>query len=82
VTVAAPPAPRWAARFPEVRTVAELEALPELSVVMDGNHDVSQKRGGRWCGYESADLTSTKLAKYGRLYILFNPGTTNPKEAR
>jgi hypothetical protein len=72
----------WAALYPEVRTVAELDALPELSVVMDRGHDVSQKREGRWCGYESAPLTSTKLAKYGRLYILYVPGITTPKEPR
>lgn len=66
-----------AVQHPEVRTATELEALPEMSVVIDGNDDVSQKRGGLWCGYEAAPLTSTKLIKFGRLYLLYTPGATN-----
>lgn len=66
-----------AVQHPEVRTATELEALPEMSVVIDGNYDVSQKRGGLWCGYEAAPLTSTKLIKFGRLYLLFTPGAIN-----
>ena len=57
-----------------VNSAAELDALPNMSVVMDNCDDVSQKRGGQWCGYETADLTSKQLAKYGPLTVLFTPG--------
>lgn len=64
---------------PKPRTVnsaADLDALPDLSVVIDKHDDVSQKRGGRWCGYETAVLTSKQIAKYGPLTILFTPEAT------
>lgn len=57
-----------------VNSAAELDALPNMSVVMDNCDDVSQKRGGQWCGYETADLTSKQIAKYGPLTVLFTPG--------
>lgn len=57
-----------------VNSAAELDALPELSVVIDKHDDVSQKRGGQWCGYETADCTSQRIAKYGPLTVLFTPG--------
>ncbi|CAJ0557626.1 unnamed protein product, partial [Mesorhabditis spiculigera] len=50
---------------PKLRTVtteAELDALPNMTVVMDNCDDVAQKRGGQWCGYETADLTSKQIA--------------------
>ncbi|KSU80764.1 hypothetical protein [Rhodococcus qingshengii] len=64
---------------PKSRTVtseAELDELPDLSVVIDKHDDVSQKRGGQWCGYETADCTSQRIAKYGPLTILFTPEAT------
>lgn len=57
-----------------VNSAAELDALPNMTVVMDNCDDVSQKRGGQWCGYETADLTSKQIAKYGPLTVLFTPG--------
>lgn len=57
-----------------VDSIEELEALPDLSVVIDKHDDVSQKRGGRWCGYETADLTSKQLAKYKPIRVLPTPG--------
>lgn len=57
-----------------IRTAEELDALPDLSVAIDKHDDVSQKRGGRWCGYETADLTSKQLAKYKPIRVLFTPG--------
>ncbi|MER2087508.1 hypothetical protein [Rhodococcus sp. (in: high G+C Gram-positive bacteria)] len=56
-----------------VNSAAELDALPNMTVVMDNCDDVSQKRGGQWCGYETADLTSKQIAKYGPLTVLFTP---------
>lgn len=57
-----------------VTSAAELDALPNMTVVMDNCDDVSQKRGGQWCGYETADLTSKQIAKYGPLTVFFTPG--------
>lgn len=68
-----------AAGWSKPRTVndaAELDALPDLSVVIDKHDDVSQKRGGQWCGYETADCPSQRIAKYGPLTVLFTPGDT------
>lgn len=59
-----------------VNDAAELDALPDLSVVIDKHDDVSQKRGGQWCGYETADCPSQRIAKYGPLTVLFTPGDT------
>ncbi|MEH6806291.1 MAG: hypothetical protein V7697_24985 [Rhodococcus erythropolis] len=64
---------------PKARTVtteAELDALPNMTVVMDNCEDVSQKRGGQWCGYETADLASKQIAKYGPLTVIFTPEAT------
>ncbi|QXW04028.1 hypothetical protein [Rhodococcus globerulus] len=57
-----------------VETPDDLDSLPELSVVIDKHDDVSQKRGGRWCGYETADLTGKQLARYKPIRVLFTPG--------
>lgn len=57
-----------------VNSAAELDGLPDLSIVIDKHDDVSQKRGGRWCGYETADLTSKQIAKYEPITVLFTPG--------
>ena len=55
-----------AAGYRKPRTVTtsdELLELPEHSVVLDAEGDVSQKRGGLWCGYETAPINSNKLAR-------------------
>lgn len=46
-----------------ITTADELLALPEASVVLDHEGDVSQKRDGLWCGYETAPINSNKLAR-------------------
>ncbi|MGR6521866.1 hypothetical protein ACU5JM_09560 [Rhodococcus erythropolis] len=64
---------------PKPRTItsaAELDSLPNMAVVMDNCDDVSQKRGGQWCGYETADLTSKQIAKYGPITVIFIPEAT------
>lgn len=48
----------------------DLEAMPDMSVVMDESGDVWQKRGGVWCSYETSDHTSTRLARFGPFRIL------------
>ena len=53
-----------------VPTVAELDALPNLSVVLDSYEDVFQKRGGLWCSYETTELTSKQVWKYAPLVLL------------
>ena len=52
----------------------ELDGLPEESVVIDYEGDVRQKRGGLWCGYETAPLNSTRLARIaGPFTVLYEP---------
>jgi hypothetical protein len=52
----------------------ELDGLPEESVVIDYEGDVSQKRGGLWCGYETTPLNSTRLARIaGPFTVLYEP---------
>lgn len=56
----------------------ELDGLPEESVVIDYEGDVSQKRGGLWCGYETAPLNSTRLARIaGPFTVLYEPEPTS-----
>lgn len=57
-----------------VNSATELDALADLSVVIDKHDDVSQKRGGQWCGYETVNLTSKQIVKCGPLIVLFIPG--------
>ena len=56
-----------------VSTVEELDALPNLSVIIDSYQDVSQKRCGEWCSYETAEMTSKHLLKYAPLTVLYTP---------
>jgi len=56
-----------AAGYRKPRTItdrAEVEALPDGSVVADSAGDVSEKRGGLWCSYETAPMTDARLSKY------------------
>lgn len=39
-----------------VTTRDELDALPEDAVILDRFGDVSQRRGGLWCAYETAPV--------------------------
>lgn len=50
---------------------AILDRLPEYSAVIDSELDISQKRGGRWCGYEQGPLTSSKLLKFGTVQVIY-----------
>lgn len=51
-------------------TVAQLDALPPGSHVIDASMDISTKRpDGLWEGHEMAPLTSTKLRKYGPIKL-------------
>lgn len=59
-----------------ITSAAELDSLPNMAVVMDNCDDVSQKRGGQWCGYETTDLTSKQIAKYGPITVIFTPEAT------
>jgi hypothetical protein len=57
-----------------INSADELLALPEASVVLDYEGDVSQKRGGLWCGYETAPINSNKLARIaGPFTVLYEP---------
>ncbi|MFE3229313.1 hypothetical protein [Nocardia sp. NPDC059228] len=50
---------------PEAPTAVEqLEALPPLTIVVDRDGDVWQRRGEVWCSYETAPCTSSRLLKY------------------
>lgn len=57
-----------------VATAEELRSLPEGAMVIDREGDVSQKRGGLWCGYETAPLNSNRLARLGSPFTVLNEG--------
>lgn len=49
----------------------EIDALPNLSVLVDRDGDVWQYRGGLWCSYETATIGSERLArKYGPVKVI------------
>lgn len=51
-------------------SLAQMEALPPGSHVIDGSMDISTKRAdGLWEGHEMAPITSTKLRKYGPIKL-------------
>lgn len=60
---------------PRDELIELLDSLPNLTVVIDGSDDAAQKRGGRWCSYEPAPMTSRQLSKYGPITILHTPPT-------
>jgi hypothetical protein len=65
-----------AAGYRKPRTVStkeEIEALPDEAVIRDSAGDVAEKRGGVWCSYETAPMTSRQLAKYTPLDVLSEP---------
>ncbi|AYN57468.1 hypothetical protein HOU47_gp62 [Arthrobacter phage Constance] len=59
----------------QITTADELLALPEESVVLDAEGDVSQKRDGLWCGYDTAAINSNKLARLGSPFIVLQVGS-------
>lgn len=56
-----------------ITTKQEVEALPDGSVIRDGAGDVTEKRGGVWCSYETAPMTGRQLAKYMPIEVLWEP---------
>lgn len=61
-----------------ITTADELLALPEQSVVLDCEGDVSQKRDGLWCGYETNPLNSNKLARIASPFtVLHEPAVAS-----
>ena len=54
-----------------ITTREEVEALTEGAVVMDSAGDVSQLRGGVWCGYETSPMAPSRLAKYLPATVLY-----------
>ncbi|AYN57324.1 hypothetical protein PBI_BRIDGETTE_58 [Arthrobacter phage Bridgette] len=56
-----------------ITTLAELEALPDESVIRDFSGDVAEKRAGVWCSYETAPMSDTRMAKYLPGIVLHEP---------
>lgn len=56
-----------------ITTVAELAALGEGTVIRDSAQDVSEKRSGYWCGFETAAMEDQRQAKYLPATILHEP---------
>lgn len=57
----------------QVSTVAELEGLPDGSVIRDKFNDVSERRAGYWCGYDTAPLSDQIVKKYLPAAVLYTP---------
>lgn len=57
-----------------VTAVDELDSLPDESVVRDRFGDVFEKRADKWCGYETAALSSHAMRKYLPATVLWTPG--------
>lgn len=70
----------WRPPAQVISTVAELDALPDRTVVLDAYGDVFQRRAGRWRTCDTASLGSEKVARYGPLTVLFVP--TEEAESR
>ena len=58
-----------------IATTSDLLALPEGSVVIDREGDVSQKRDNLWCGYEMAPVSSRKLANIASPFTVLHEGS-------
>lgn len=56
-----------------ITTLDELDALPDGAVILDEDNDVSRRRGGLWCGHETAALTSVRMAKFLPAAVLLEP---------
>lgn len=54
-----------------LKDMHEIDNLPDLSVVLDRHGDAWQYRGGVWSSYETASISSEKLAKkFGPITLL------------
>lgn len=47
-----------------ITTVEQLNALPDLAVVIDRDRDMHQKRDSLWCSYETAPLAASTMRRY------------------
>lgn len=57
-----------------VESVEELDALPDMAVIIDRYGDVLQYRDGLWCGYESRPFGSEWVwRKFAPLTLIFRP---------
>ena len=55
-------------------TAEDLDSLPELSVLIDNEGDVAQKRGGLWCYLDTRPMESKRVVKkYAPLKIIYTP---------
>ena len=58
---------------PTVETVEGLIALGDGSVIRDKYGDVSEKRGGLWCGYETVPFSSHFMSKFLPARVIWRP---------
>ena len=58
---------------PVVDTVEGLIALGDGTVIRDKHGDVSEKRGGLWCGYETAPCDAHRMSKYLPARVIWRP---------
>ena len=56
-----------------ITTREELEALGAGAVILDNFGDVSQRRGGEWCSYETHPATDRAVSKYLPATVLWEP---------
>lgn len=62
-----------AAAQPVVETVQGLIALGDGAVIRDKYGDVSEKRGGLWCGYETAPCDAHRMSKSLPARVIWRP---------
>lgn len=62
-----------------VSTETELAALPDGAVILDREGDVTQRRGGGWCGYETNRMSDHYMGRFLPAAILHIP-QSNEKE--
>ena len=63
----------WRPPACEINHRADLDALPDRSVVLDAYGDVFQRRAGRWRTCDTASLGSDRVARYGPVTVLYVP---------
>ena len=56
-----------------ITTREELESLGAGAVILDTFGDVSQRRGGEWCSYETHPATDRQVSKYLPATVLWEP---------
>lgn len=63
-----------AAIHPTVSSVEELDALPDGAAVLDNEGGVAEKYEDEWYFLGGPPLTSSTLASFGKLTVLYTPG--------